>query len=408
MMISLSLPTHAWGNSWGISIYPSNDQPVSATQLRSKAQQALRAHKTLLIDAFAEAEKTLLQETNVDANTALFARVERDSKEAWRNYLEGRTSFAAKRFSELRDDAVALAGSEAGHLLIAELSLRLGVTRLELNQLAEASDDFRLAQTLAPNRVVDDNEFKPEVVQSYQTAIAAPLAIQKRELSLQPANAIVVVDGRSAQAGVLELGDGLHIVVVNAPGYSQYTQILSVALGGDAPVVVKLEEDPVAMAVLRGPSAVGLGATQGSAGLYLQGVVRHSSANGVLLMSSVWRQEQPALLGQLCQGADTRCSSVVEIGYIEGDLDKAMVALIGALIQSEKRFPPSLQSDARVLTSAGRPSVIDPKSTPLWKNKWLWLGVAGVSAAATAAYLFRGEDTVSPVFTGNSCDFGGC
>ncbi len=413
LAISLWCPSTSQADSFGLLVYPSEGQPVDVGELEALAEAVLGEQGDLVVDAFREASEALLlgevartQETKSRAE--LFTQIDRDRREAWRNYIEGRTSFAAKRFSELRDDAVVLAGLEDGYGAIAELSLRLGVTRVELNLLAEASDDFRLAHALAPARVVDDNEFKPEVVLAYQTAVAAEEKTQERFVQVSPAKAEVFIDGELAEAGSRAFTDGLHILAVRAPGYKTHTRILSVAVGRDAPIVIELSEDPLPTLVLRGPEAISLGAMQGTAERYLGGVVRYSSAQGVLLLSSVWRQEQPAILGQLCKGSTARCSPVVEIGYLEGGQSKAMAELYRRLIVAPRRLSPSLQSDFRVLASPGRPARVVQRPAPWWKNKWVWLGVAGASLTASAAYIWRGQDTITPVFSGSTCDFGGC
>jgi hypothetical protein len=127
------------------------------------------------------------------------------------------------------------------------------------------------------------------------------------------------------------------------------------------------------------------------------------------MVASVWRRGQPALLGQLCAGQPASCTAVVEVGYPEGGLKVGADQLWRTLEGARLRFPPTLQVDARLIAGERAPGKDKEKGAkPLWKNRWLWLGVAGVSLAAGAFLLLDGESEVTPIFTGDRCDFGGC
>jgi hypothetical protein len=361
------------------------------------------------IDAFQEAEAALHAGARPAEELRAFTRATQLMDEGWRSYLEVRASFASARLAAARTAALELAALPDGQSLLAEVSLRLGVAKLALERAAEAADDFRLAHALRGDRVVDDSEFRPDVVLAYQAAISAERELQARPVRLQPASASLWVDGVKREGESVELSDGLHLVVAKAQGYRTQTKLISVSPGADPLIALDLVVDPVAANILMGRSALATGVPESEARDAVSAVMLYGAADKMLLVASVWRRGQPAILGQLCSRQPASCTAVVEIGYPEGGLRVGADQLWRSLASAKLRFPPTLQVDARLISGEKAPGKDKEKTaTPLWKNRWLWLGVAGVSLAAGAFLLLDGESEVTPIFTGDRCDFGGC
>jgi hypothetical protein len=361
------------------------------------------------IDAFAEAKTALLAGAVPAAELEPFASARQMMDEGWRSYLEVRASFASSRLGSARTAAVEVSALEGGKELLAEVSLRLGVVKLALGRSGEAADDFRLAHALAPERSVTDVEFRPDVVTAFDSAVVEVRQEQARPIILEPPSAELWVDGVLRKGSRVELGDGLHLVSARAQGYRSLSKLISVSPGSDAPIEVRLTPDPVATSILKGRAALATGVVEVEARQAASAVLLFAATDKMVLMTSVWRRGEPALLGQTCSGKPVSCSAVVEIGYPEGGLRVAAEQLWRALDEARLRFPPTLQVDARLIAAEKAPGEGKEKTkTPLWKNRWVWLGVAGASLATGAWLVLGGDSEIKPVFTGERCDFGGC
>lgn len=392
-----------------ILVYPEGGKPESSARVTSVMSAILASAEMEEIDAFAEAKVALLAGARPAEELETFTRARQSMEEGWRSYLEVRASFASSRLASARTAALAVAALEGGPELIAEVSLRLGVAKLALQRVAEAADDFRLSHALRPDRRVDDAEFRPDVVAAFHAAILEERLQQERRVVLEPAVAELWIDGSLHQGTSAALQDGLHLVHAKALGYRSQSKLISVSPGSDAPIAIKLTEDPVALKILLGRPALAVGVAEVEARQAVSAVTLFAASDTLVFMASVWRRGQPALLGQLCAGQPAKCSAVIEIGYPVGGLRVAAEQLWRSFDRDELRFPPTLQVDARLIAGEKAPAEgKDKTAAPLWKNRWLWLGVAGASLATGAWLLLDGEAEITPIFTGDRCDFGSC
>ncbi len=389
---------------------PSQAGPESEPALERALGAGLADADLELVDGFAMAKSALLEGAVPEGDLAPFLQAEELLEEGWRSYLEVRASFAAARLAEARTLALAVAHLEGGRPLVAEISLRLGVVKLDLARSAEAADDFRLSHILAPGRAVTDAEFKPEAVQAYDAALAAPSVVHLRTIPQRPGLRLWI-DGSEVFGDSVRLSEGLHLIEAKEPGSVSRSKLLSISPGGAAPISLTLEPDATAQRVLRGRTGFSVGRTEGQARDAVTAMLLYSQTEQLLVVSSVWRRGEPALLGQRCSGMPAYCSAVVEIGYPAGGANVAVTELWRTVQKAPLRFPPTLQADSRVVSAETAPGATGKgkgKSTPLWKNPWLWLGAAAATVAGSAVYLLAEPDAGTSVFVGNPCDFGGC
>ncbi len=393
-----------------VQLYAGLEAPEGPERLSEALSELLRTEGFELVDMFEEARAAVEGGAVLEDQLVAFSRANELLEEGWRSYLEVRPSFAAARLAQARTEALAVAHLQGGRELLAEISLRLGATKLDIERQAEAADDFRLVHMLAPERRVSDSEFKPEVVVAFDAAIAQERSWQARPVEREPASAKLWIDGEPLAANLAEvsLQDGLHLVSAQEPGYQGSSQLVSVSAGVVAPVRVRMDVDPLAQRVLGGAATLAGGVAEDEATQALGALVLYAQVDSVLLVASVWRREQPALLAQLCTGQPARCSRVVEVGYPEGGLLVAVSELWRNLRRAGGRFPPTLQNDERLLVSEKRPIGGGGGSRSWLSNRWLWVGVAAASIAGSAIYLLSGDQEIRPVFVGEPCSFGGC
>jgi len=384
------------------------DSPEAAPALELGLRRGLQEQDVDIVDGFAAARASVLEGAVSELELLPFKRANQLLAEGWRSYLEVRASFAAARLAEARTLALSVGHLQGGQALVAEISLRLGVVKLDLKRSAEAADDFRLASALAPERVVTDAEFKPEAVAAFMAATTMAGNRFERVFSFG-AGQKIWIDGAPLPAPTTRLGEGLHLVVVKAPGYRSRASLLSVSPGEVAPIRTDLEVDRAAMRVLDGRKGLSLGSIEDEARRVVSAMLLYSETDSLLLAASVWRRGAPALLGQRCSGQPARCSAIAEIGYSPGGILVAGGALWRTLASAPLRFPPTLQVDGRLVQGESRPGAAPLHARrPLWKNRWVWLGAAALTVAGTTAYLLHEPNLAKPVFTGDTCQFGGC
>ncbi len=382
--------------------------PETKTNLASALADSLAEHDVVIVSGFALAKASLGRGEMSPTEKRQLDRAQTLLDEGWRSYLEVRASFAAARLAEARTVAMDVAHLDKGRMLVAEISLRLGVIKLDLERHAEANDDFRLAHHLAPDRSVTDAEFKPEAVAAFQTALARPASMHARVLISAPKRR-QWINGVEVFGDTLQLDEGLHLLVATSPGYHSRSKLLPISPGEGMPISMELDLDPMATRVLKGSAGVALGTVESEARQSADAMLQYSNTDALVLVASAWRQGQPALLGQRCTGQPTRCSSVVEVGYPMGGLRVATSELWRAMQRSTVRFPPTLQVDARLVSGEGAPEKRKPKpDPPIWKNRWVWLGAAAIAVAGGAIYVLAEPDDGTTQFVGDRCEFGGC
>jgi hypothetical protein len=285
------------------------------------------------------------------------------------------------------------------------VALRLGAVLDHLGRRAESAEVLRLAAWLDPGRAVTTAEFSPDVVAAFDAARAAvPAAAPVRVVVTGPARgATIEIDGKAAGTApaTVPLAAGQHVVVARAAGY-RARGVAFAAAGGE--VAIALEADPVAVALGAGVAA---GTSEAAAGRAIEAVALFAEVDAVVLAAAVWRQGEPALLGQWCAGG--RCTAVVEVGYgaAPGGLDAAAGALWRevAAVAAARRYPPTLPSDPRLGRGVG------PARTARrcgWcRSPWLWAGVgaAVVAVGASVAVIASGDG--GTVLGVDPDDFGG-
>jgi hypothetical protein len=144
------------------------------------------------------------------------------------------------------DSALAMLG-QAEHILkgvapsaattqaLVELNLRTGVVHAERGDRARAAEAFRLVHQLDASRTqLDPAAFRPQVVQLYAQALAAPTQAAGLTVRTDPPGALVSIDGR--QLGVTpltapNLTAGDHYVSFTIDGYEPRTEKPRLAAG---------------------------------------------------------------------------------------------------------------------------------------------------------------------------------
>ena len=382
--------------------------PETHTELAGALADSLAEHDIAIVSGFALAKASLGRGEMRPTEKRQLDRAQTLLDEGWQSYLEVRASFAAARLAEARTVALRVAHLQEGRDLLAEISLRLGVIKLDLQRHAEANDDFRLAHHLAPGRSVTDAEFKPEAVAAFQVALARPASMHARVLISAPKRR-QWINGVEVFGDTLQLDEGLHLLVATSPGYHSRSKLLPISPGEGMPISMQLDLDPMAMRVLKGSAGVALGTVESEARLSADAMLQYSNTDTLVLVASAWRQGQPALLGQWCAGQPAQCSAVVEIGYPSGGLRVATSELWRTMHRSKLRFPPTLQVDARLVSGEGAPEKRKPKPhQPIWKNRWVWLGAAAIAVAGGAIYILAEPEDGTTQFVGDRCEFGGC
>ena len=216
----------------------------------------------MIADPIAFAQKQVQLGAVVADRLLPFARAEALAAEGWQAYALVDNETARARLSAAFVAALSVADLAGGVELVAETALRLAVIEFELGDATSSSANFRLAQRLAPDRAVTDNEFKPAVVTAFQAAVSAPTVKRAVSVVIEPSDATVEVDGTtrvtSGSGTSLDLEVGLHLVVVSAPSLNAESTIAVVPSGGPATIGAKLTRDRDVTGVFSPPPEVGM------------------------------------------------------------------------------------------------------------------------------------------------------
>lgn len=242
---------------------------------------------------------------------------------------------------------------------------------------ARATERFRLALALDPDRRPLRELYGPDVSAAFAEVLSADAAVPPRPVRLEvtPADAVVVVDGvpivagsrargshATAAAGPVRAGNlrpGLHVVRAAAPGYQTRAALVTVDESGALRLALRerVDGDPVDR----------IGAS------WSQGALTPATASGQRAIAAVaW-----------AAGAGL----VVVVDAAPGQ------ERVTARVVSAMRVGPPARADTpaeAVLAALARWEGVAPGQTPghgqaqeppWWRRWWVWAGVAGAVAA---------------------------
>lgn len=397
----------------GIIGYQAGDAPAPAARGAAAMARAIEAAGSkAVLDPRAIARARIAEGAVPRERLRDFVRARELMNEGWRAYLSVNRSFAAARLGEARRVAEGVLDLDGGPALVAEISLRLGVVVMDLGRPGQARDLFRLAHRLEPGRAVTIAEFSPDVVAAFDAAVAATPPTARVTLRVPGGPAQVAIDGGDPADAprVVDLEVGQHVAVARRPHGATRGMIFEVAAGG-GDVSLELEQDPLIDAV-RAPLGLGRGEDAGT--VAVEALTMYGELDSLVLVATVWRRGQPALLGQMCAGAPARCGAVVEIRFAEPSaIDAAARALWAALVDAgtDRAFPPTLLVDRRVVDGEPPPGADSGKHRGdrhhWWKSPYLWIGVGVVAASVSAALIVGRDRPLQPTIGGMPCEFTG-
>ena len=357
---------------------------VAAPAERAALVEAIGDRGRVVADAVAEARAAIGAGAVAVDVMPRFRRVRETIDEGWAAYLRVSVDFAASRLAAARTEAETIAALPGGIELYADASLRLGAVLGHLGREAESHAALALALALDPDRPVTLAEFSPDVVDAVDAVRALPVVMQRTHIATEPADAIVSVDGKEVGRGPVELDlpRGQHLIVARAPLYHALARAVAIDEGASA-LRLELEHDDDAVALAAGPGG-------GDARALVEAVLRFAELDEVALAVGDERRGAPALLLQRCAGLPATCTAVTEIGYAEpGGLVAAGRAAWQSATTAELRYPPT------VFGERGRPH--DPHR-PLWKNPYVWGGIAVAVVVGTIAVIaIASSSTPTPI-----------
>ena len=346
---------------------------IAAPAERAALTRAIGERGRVVPDAIADA-RAAIGGGAVPADVMLrFRRVRETIDEGWAAYLRVSIDFAASRLAAARTEAETIAALPGGLELYADVSLRLGAVLGHLGREDESHAALALALALDPDRPVTLAEFSPDVVDAVDAVRALPVAVQRTHIAIAPADAIVSVDGKEVGRGPIELDlpRGQHLIVARAPLFRPLAR--AVAIAEDASTFrLELERDDDASVLAAGGGA-------GDPRALVEAVLRFAELDEVVLAVAAERRGAPALLIQRCAGLPATCTAATEIGY--GDpsgLPAAARAAWQAATTAELRYPPTVFGERGPAPEPHR---------PLWKNPYVWGGVAAAAIVGTIAII---------------------
>jgi hypothetical protein len=389
---------------------PAAGDPLRAALARAAARSGARGEGRPFSRAAAHLAAGAVRAERLEG----FARAAQLAARGWRGYLEARFADAAAQMGDARGEAAALLDLAGGVEMYGELCLRLGAIELALGHEREAEASFRLAGLLDPQRDVTDAEFKPAVVDRFRAAQARARPLRRRRIDAVPPGSTIEVDGRSLGAAPIEvdLEDGTHVVVARAPGRTPRGLLAAVDATGQGDIRIELADDPLAASVAGAGARMRIGEGAPGATDAARALVAVGELDGVLVVASVWRRGEPALLGQFCGAAPGGCGRVIEIGYGRRDrLEQAADALWRQAREGGQGHRLTLLADARLVHREAAPTRRPAtEGARWWQSRWLWVGVGGAAISAVAAGLMlRGDGgDLEWTLSSDGCEFGRC
>jgi hypothetical protein len=389
----------------GVVVIEAREAPSGAAEVAGALAAAIEAGGEVAVRRPADEARAALAGGAVPAGELVgFTRVAELVEEGWRAYLEVQTEFAVSRLGEARRQAEAVLALDGGLEAYAEAALRLGAALDSAGRQGEADDVLRLAGVLDPGRTVTVQEFSPDVVAAAKRAREASRATRGVRISARgAAEAEIEVDGKKLGRGPVEtvLEIGQHVVVVRGGDARARGETFSIAAGSEGlELVVDVDRDPRPGALAAGPEG-----TDAELTTWADAVATYADLDGLILVSSVWRSNRPALLAQWCDGAPLSCTAIVEIGHDEGGLAAAARAALDDLARARdgRRYAVLLASDPRV--ERGRRPI--PGGRCRWCRPAIVAGASiAVIAAAAAVYLIATDEDENPIVVLDPGDFG--
>lgn len=396
----LATPGAATAERVGLVVRLPAASPTTQVELaRTLTRAGQRAGDEVVSAPFRQARRALARGAVRAERLKGFSRVARLLGEGRRGYSAADLPFALARFSEARQRALAVADLPGGRALVAEASLLLGVTRIDLN--AEGGlEDLRLAATLAPERRVTTAEFKPAVVEAFGRAGQSRTTVAVRIVG--PRGATLELDGATGRIpwrGALEVG--LHLLVVRQPGMVPRAMLVRVEEQAKAPQTIDVELEAAAerQALLEGRDSLALGTGEKQARVAASALSTFAALDAVVIASAVWRRGSPAVIAEWCEGEPLVCRRTVEVRYPRrSQLPAAAREAWKRARAAEGALAPGVLADARVVTAEGPPGAAVVTTEGHWATSpYLWAAVGtGVAAAIVTAIVLSGDDGRRP------------
>ena len=393
----------------GVAVIEAREAPAGAAELVDAVAAAIEAGGDVAVRRPGEEAQAALDAGAVPASQlAAFSRVAELVEQGWRAYLEVQTEYAVARLGEARRVAEAVLALDGGLETYADAALRLGAALDSAGRKGEADDVLRLAGVLDPTRAITVQEFSPDVVAAVKRAREATrstrgVRITARGPGGDDVEAEIEVDGQKLGRGPVEvvLEVGQHVVVVRGGDARTRGESFVVAAGTEGiEMVVDVDRDPRPGALARGLTGSDDEQTD-----WADAVVTYGDLEGLILVSSVWRSNRPALLAQWCDGTPVSCTGIVEIGHDDGGLAAAARAALEDLARARdgRRYAVTLPSDPRVERGGRRIA----GGRCRWCRPAIVAGTTiAVIAAAAAVYLIATDEDENPVVLVDPGDFG--
>ncbi len=348
-------------------------------------------------DAVAEARAAIAAGAVPVETLQRFRRVREEIDEGWRAYNRVAIEFAASRLATARTDAEALVALPGGAELYADASLRLGAVLGHLGRGPEAQAALALALALDPERPIEVADFPPDVLDAVAAVRAIPAVAQRVHVAIEPAGALVTIDGKEVGAAPLELdvARGQHVVVARAPLYR--TAVKAVAIDEGASVVqLGLDRDELAAQLATGAAGLADAAAQE----LIDSAMQFTNVDEAVLVASTDRRGGPTLLVQRCAGVPARCSAVVELGYgAASGLASAAREAWQAALGGELRYPPTVLGERDTGPS-------EHHRCEVCRSPWLWGSVAAAAVVGTIVVIaIVSSSKPAPIVGLNPTDF---
>jgi hypothetical protein len=298
---------------------------------------------------------------------------------------------------EARRIALGVADLSGGPELIAEISLILGATRLDLGD-ARAHSDFGLAGRLYPGRAISTAEFKPSIVEAIAAA-KRPSADRLLELGITAwrGSSIAINGVAVAQRSFSgRLRPGLHVVVATGPGRVPAADLVDLQRNSSMELIG--EPDPWLSAIEEGRSSLGIGQTRSKIASSAAALMTYADLDALIIASATWRSGRAALIAERCEGVPVRCTRSAEVRYGGGGrLVAAAAEVWGSLDSALLELDPGVLIDTRIANAEPPPEALPPKGSRHWlRHPLVWAGLASAATIVVTIAVLGGDDDSRP------------